>query len=165
MDELKEMLWKQFGAVLDMLESSILVCRESFWDKKNFWYSVYHTIFWLDFYSSTEPDTFSPPEPFTLSEFDPEGILPERVYLKEELLHYLEYSRKKVFFLIDGLNEETSKERFITKMKNYNRIEMIIYSMRHVQHHVGQLNLLLRQNEDVTGIWVSETNKNIKRQF
>jgi len=80
MDELKEMLWKQFGAVLDMLESSILVCPESFWDKKNFWYSVYHTIFWLDFYSSTEPDTFSPPEPFTLSEFDPEGILPERVY-------------------------------------------------------------------------------------
>ena len=98
MDELKEMLWKQFGAVLDMLESSILVCPESFWDKKNFWYSVYHTIFWLDFYSSTEPDTFSPPEPFTLSEFDPEGILPERVYLKEELLHYLEYSRKKSSF-------------------------------------------------------------------
>jgi uncharacterized damage-inducible protein DinB len=75
------------------------------------------------------------------------------------LLEYLEYSRKKVFFLIDGLNEETSKERFIIKKKNYNRIEMIVYNMRHVQHHVGQLNLLLRQNEDVAGKWISQTDK------
>jgi hypothetical protein len=159
MEELKEMLWKQFGAAIDMLESSVLVCPESFWDKKDFWYSVYHTIFWLDYYSSAEPDAFSPPQPFTLSEFDPKGILPERLYSKEELLEYLEFARKKGFFLIDGLNEETSKERFINKKKNYNRIEMIIYSMRHVQHHVGQLNLLLRQNEDVAGKWVSQTNK------
>ena len=159
MDELKAILWKQFGASIDMLESSILVCPESFWDKKDFWYSVYHTIFWIDYYSSTDPDTFSPPEPFTLSELDPKGISPERVYLKKELLEYLEYSGNKVFFLIDGLNEETSKERFITKKKNYNRIEMILYNMRHVQHHVGQLNFLLRQNEDVAGQWVSQTNK------
>jgi len=159
MDELKAILWKQFGASIDMLESSILVCPESFWDKKDFWYSVYHTIFWIDYYSSTDPDAFSPPEPFTLSELDPKGISPERVYLKKELLEYLEYSSNKVFFLIDGLNEETSKERFITKKKNYNRIEMILYNMRHVQHHVGQLNFLLRQNEDVAGQWVSQTNK------
>lgn len=159
MNELKGMLWRQFGAVIDMLESSIVVCPESFWDKKDFWYSVYHTIFWLDYYSSTEIDAFSPPEPFSMSEFDPKGILPERVYTKNELLEYLEYARKKSFFLIDGLNEETSKLRFISKKKDYSRIEIIIYNMRHVQHHVGQLNLLLRQNEDVAGKWVSQTNK------
>jgi hypothetical protein len=159
MEELKGILWRQFGAVIDMLESSIQICPENFWDKKEFWYSAYHTIFWLDYYSSAEPDNFCPPNPFSLSEFDPKGALPERVYLKKELLEYLEYSRKKAFFLIDGLNEETSKKRFITKKKNYNRIEMIIYNMRHVQHHVGQLNLLLRQNEDVAGIWVSQTSK------
>ncbi|TDX13409.1 DinB family protein [Flavobacterium sp. S87F.05.LMB.W.Kidney.N] len=159
MEELKAILWRQFGAVIDMLESSIMVCPESFWDKKDFWYNAYHTIFWLDYYSSAEPDKFFPPEPFSLSEFDPKGILPERVYSKEELLGYLEYSRKKVFFLIDGLNEKTSKERFINKKKNYSRVEMIIYNMRHVQHHVGQLNLLLRQNVDLAGKWVSESDK------
>ncbi|GAA3751691.1 MULTISPECIES: DinB family protein [Flavobacterium] len=159
MEELKGILWRQFGAVIDMLESSILVCPDNFWDKKDFWYSVYHTIFWIDYYSSVKPDEFSPPQPFSLSEFDPEIILPERIYLKEELLEYLEHSRKKVFLLIEGLNEETSKERFITKNKDFNRIEMILYNMRHVQHHVGQLNLLLRQNVDVAGEWVSQTDK------
>ncbi|MFH6997812.1 DinB family protein [Flavobacterium sp. FlaQc-57] len=160
MNELKGVLWRQFGAIIDMLESSIVVCPGSFWDKKDFWYSVYHTIFWLDYYSSTEINAFSPPEQFSMSEFDPKGILPERVYTKNELLEYLEYARRKSFFLIDGLNEETSKLRFISKNKDYNRIEIIIYNMRHVQHHVGQLNLLLRQNEDVAGEWVSQTNKN-----
>lgn len=159
MEELRGILWRQFGAVIDMLESSILMCPESFWDKKDFWYSVYHTIFWIDYYSSVKPDEFFPPQPFSLSEFDPEGILPERLYSKQELLEYLEHSRKKVFFLIEGLNEETSNERFITKNKNYNRIEMILYNMRHVQHHVGQLNLLLRQNVDIAGKWVSQTDK------
>ncbi|MCV2485548.1 DinB family protein [Flavobacterium sp. SH_e] len=159
MEELKEILWRQFGAVIDMLESSILVCPDRFWDKKDFWYSVYHTIFWLDYYSSVEPDAFSPLQPFSLSELDPDGILPERVYSKQELLVYLEYSRKKCYFLIDNLTDETSKERFITKYKNYSRIEIILYNMRHVQHHVGQLNLVLRQNEDVAGEWVSQTDK------
>lgn len=156
-DILKELLWKQFGATIDMLEDSTLVCPETCWDK--IWYAVYHTIFWLDFYSSENPDIFTPPEPFTLSEFDPAGVLPERIYSKTELLQYLEFSRKKVFFLIDGLNEETVKERFITKKKNYNRIEMILYNIRHVQHHVGQLNLLLRQNADLAGKWVSQTDR------
>lgn len=158
--QLKELLWRQFGATIDMLEDSIVVCPETFWDKHNFWYSAYHTIFWLDYYSSVKPEMFSPFEPFTLSELDPEGILPDRIYSKEELLDYLEFSRKKVFFLIDGLTEETAKDRFITKNKNYNIVEMILYNMRHVQHHVGQLNLLLRQNVNVAGKWVSETDKN-----
>jgi hypothetical protein len=159
MDELKLILWRQFGAVIEMLESSICVCPESFWDQKEFWYNAYHTIFWLDYYATKEPETYSCPEPFSLSEFDPKGILPERLYSKKELLDYLEYSRKKVFFLIQDLNEETSKERFITKNKDYNRIEMILYSMRHAQHHVGQLNLLLRQNVDLAGQWISESSK------
>ena len=109
--------------------------------------------------TTKEPETYSCPEPFSLSEFDPKGILSERVYSKKELLDYLEYFRKKVFFLIQDLNEETSKERFITKKKDYNRIEMILYSMRHAQHHVGQLNLLLRQNVDLAGQSISESSK------
>lgn len=144
-----------------MLESSIVTCPDSFWDKKNFWYAVYHTIFYLDYYSSENPNQFLPPEPFTLSEFDPSGILPERIYSKEELLEYLEYSRRKSFFLISGLTEKTSQKRFINDYRNYSIFEMILYNMRHVQHHVGQLNLLLRQNVDDAGKWVSQTQKKI----
>ena len=156
---LREILWKQFGATIDMLENAISLCPESFWDDRRFWYSAYHTIFYLDYYLSTEPDAFLPPNPFTLSEFDPNGAIPERIYTKKELLDYLEFARKKCFSLITDLTQENSEKRFINAYRNYNRFEIILYNMRHVQHHVGQLNLLLRQNIDDAPKWVSQTKK------
>lgn len=36
-------------------------------------------------------------------------------------------------------------------------VESLIYSLRHVQHHAAQLNLLLRQHVDDAPAWVSAT--------
>ncbi len=70
----KETLWKQFGASIDMLENAISLCTDELWDnKKKFWYNAYHCLFYLDYYLTLEPNKFSPPSPYTLSEFDPRG--------------------------------------------------------------------------------------------
>jgi hypothetical protein len=157
---LRESLWMQFGATIDMLENAVALCPEHFWDTgTQFWYSAYHTIFYLDYYLSSEPDDFMPPTPFTLSEFDPDGEMPNRVYTKAELLDYLEFTRKKCFELIDGLTAENAAKRFVNPYRDYSMFEMILYNMRHVQHHAGQLNLLLRQNIDDAPRWVSQTKK------
>lgn len=156
---LRKILWKQFGAAIDMLENAISLCPENFWNEPRFWYSAYHTIFYLDYYLSADPDKFTPPNPFTSSEFDPNGVMPERIYTKNELLDYLEFARKKCFDLITDLTDENVEKRFINEYRNYNRLEIILYNLRHVQHHVGQLNLLLRQNIDDAPKWVSQTNK------
>ncbi len=157
---LREILWKQFGATIDMLENAILLCPENFWNDTRFWYSAYHTIFYLDYYLSTNPNEFIPPSPFTLSEFDHTGKMPGSIYSKKELLDYLEFTRKKCFDLINDLTEENAEKRFANEYRNYSRLEIILYNMRHVQHHVGQFNLLLRQNIDDVPKWVSQTKKN-----
>lgn len=155
---LKEILWKQFGASIDMLENSIKACPDELWNSDSkFWYIGYHTLFFLDYYLSDDPDNFQPPEPFTLSEFNEDGEMPERVYSKEELLSYLGFCRKKCHDLIANLNNESSAKRFINKYRNYSITEILIYNMRHVQHHAAQLNLLLRQNSDFVPDWVSRT--------
>ncbi|MGH2666447.1 DinB family protein [Flavobacterium sp.] len=157
---LRESLWKQFGATIDMLGNAITICPEDLWNSHiKYWYSSYHTIFYLDYYLSEEPENFMPPSPFTLSEFDPDGAYPDKVYSKKELLDYLEFARKKCFDLIDGLTEEKAKQRFINEYRNYSIFEMLLYNMRHVQHHVGQLNLLLRQDINDAPKWVSQTQK------
>ena len=80
---LKEILWKQFGAAIDMLENAILACPDELSNNgSNFWYQAYHCLFYLDYYLSPEPKKFLPPQPFTLSELYPEGIMPERAYTK-----------------------------------------------------------------------------------
>jgi hypothetical protein len=155
----REILWKQFGAAIDMLEDSIVLCPQSFWTDNRFWYPAYHVIFYLDYYLDTEPDRFMPPSPFTLSEFDPNGEMPERVYTKKELLDYLELCRRKCFDLIYGLDEQNAAKRFVNEYKNLSRLEIILYNLRHVQHHVGQLNLLLRQNIDDAPRWVSQARR------
>ena len=142
-----------------MLGNAISLCPENLWSDTRFWYPAYHTIFYLDYYLSTEPDKFMPPSPFTLSEFDPDGKMPDRIYSKKELLDYLEFTRKKCFELINDLIEENAAKRFANEYRNYSRFEIILYNMRHVQHHAGQFNLLLRQNIDDAPKWVSQAKR------
>ncbi len=154
----KDPLWKQFGASIDMLENAITMCPDELWDTdKKFWYSAYHCLFFLDYYLTLEPAKFLPPQPFTLSECDPSGAMPERTYTKNELLTYLGASREKYHKLIASLTVEIAIKRWINEYKNYSVLEMLLYNMRHVQHHAAQLNLLLRTEINNASTWVSQT--------
>ena len=156
--ELKEIIWKQFGGAIEMLENALTACPNELWDNDSkFWYISYHALFYLDYYLTPEPEKFSPPSPFTLSEFDPAGVMPERTYTKEELLKYLSHCRNKCRAFIAGLTNGSQTKRWVNEYRNYAIAEILIYNIRHVQHHVGQLNLLLRQEVDSVPKWVSET--------
>ena len=140
-------------------KNAIAFCPAGVWGTEKhpqaFWYLAYHTLFWTDYYASESTEEFHPPEPFTLDEFDPEGVLPERVYSKDELLHYLEFIKEKNRALIKSLTPEKAQQRFVNEFKNFSLLELVIYNTRHVQHHSAQLNLLLRQQVDSTPGWVS----------
>ncbi|MBC7614747.1 MAG: DinB family protein [Pedobacter sp.] len=152
----KQTLWHQFGAAILMLENAINACPDHLWDSESqFWCKSYHTLFYLDYYSSTEPENFRPPAPFTLSEFDSSGILPERVYSKVELINYLQFARQKCYQLITGLTNKIAEHRFINVARDYSMLEIIVYNMRHVQHHTAQLSLLLKQGECESPGWIS----------
>ncbi|MDQ3141928.1 MAG: DinB family protein [Bacteroidota bacterium] len=158
----KEILWNQFGASIDMLENALVECPDELWNSDSqFWYIGYHSLFFLDYYLSDNPENFMPPAPFTLSEFDPSGLLPERVYSKEELLEYLEFCRKKCHNLLIDLSAVRLTNRFVNAYKNYPVLEILIYNMRHVQHHAAQLNLLLRQEIDYAPAWVARTKESL----
>ena len=56
---IRESIWNQFGASLDMLENAIVMCPDEHWDTQiKFWYTSYHCIFWTDYYLTTEPSQF-----------------------------------------------------------------------------------------------------------
>lgn len=159
---MKEGLWKQFGASIDMLENAIMLCPAEQWNTgTRFWYNAYHCLFFLDYYLTMDPKTFSPPAPFTLSEF--EDTMPERVYEKQELINYLQYNREKCHSLISTLTEEKLVERWInvSGSMNYSVFEILLYNMRHVQHHAAQLNLLLRQSINDAPEWVSRASGDV----
>jgi DinB superfamily len=160
MDEtFRKILWQQFGAAIQMLENAMHDCPDEVWgDQINFfefWYITYHTLFWLDFGLSESPIGFAPPAPFGLEEFDPAGVLPNRVYSKAELQTYLEHGRQKTRSAILGLTDEKARARFQYFSTNFSILELMLDHMRHVQHHTAQLNLLLRQRTNSAPQWVS----------
>jgi hypothetical protein len=156
----KKILWKQFGAAIEMLENAVRHCPDELWDDRSkrpeYWYLVYHTLFWLDLYLSGPVQGFAPPAPFGLEELDPAGVLPESPYSKEEMLQYLEHGRRKCRAAIEGLTDQKAGEvhRFGWGTASY--LELLLYNMRHVQHHAAQLNLILRQQIDSTPGWVGQ---------
>ncbi len=108
-----------------------------------------------------------PPTPFTLSELDPEGLLPEKAYSKLEFLNYLEHCREKCCCQLETLTDEKAQQLFVNSeqarqlfasaaWKDRTILELQLYNMRHVQHYVAQLNLLLRQKTDSAPGWVGQ---------
>jgi hypothetical protein len=154
----KRMIWQQFGASIDMLENAMQACPESLWSDRSqrpeFWYVVFHALFFLDLYLSDSDIGFVPPAPFTLDEMDERGLLPDRVYSKEELQKYLEHGRAKCRMTIAAMTEEKASRRCGFEWLDCSAGEMLLYNMRHVQHHAGQLNMILRQKIDSAPRWV-----------
>ncbi len=154
-NNLKDILWKQLGASIDMLTAAIKLCPEDKWDtEQKFWYNAFHGLFWTDHYLTLDGKNFTPPAPFTLSEFGTE--MPERTYTKEELISYATHCRQKCKALLTDLSEEIINDEWTNGRKKFTVAELLIYNLRHVQHHAAQLNLLLRQNIDDAAKWISE---------
>jgi uncharacterized damage-inducible protein DinB len=176
---LKTALWQQFGATIDMLENALLACPTSLWQERlwndapghplpswfppefaEFWHIAYHTLFWLDLYLSGNPEEdFTPPAPFIWTEIDP-AVSPERPYTKEELHTYLVAMRWKCRRTIDELTDEKAHQPVEypwTQGKTVSFLELLLYTMRHVQEHAAQLNLFLGQHM-IEGIsdWVGQ---------
>jgi hypothetical protein len=162
----KSIIWQQFGAAIDMLGNAMEACPEKLWFDRSrqpeFWYLVYHTLFYLDFYLSDSAEGFTPPAPFTLVELNPAGLLPEQPYSKDELHTYLEHGRQKCRKVIEVLTEEKAAQRWVFGSIDFKVAELLLYNMRHVQHHAAQLNLILRQQTDSAPHWVRRTKNNIR---
>lgn len=158
---MKALIHSQFGAAIDMLENAIRACPEEYWAdhsrQPEFWYVAFHTLFFLDLYLSASAKGFAPPRPFTLSEVDPDGPMPDRVYTKGELQSYLEHGRAKWRAAMDALNDENWQEPCDFGWMTPARAELHLYNMRHVQHHAAQLNLILRQRTQSAPDWVARS--------
>lgn len=159
----KTSIWQQFGATIDMLDNALLACPEELWgdraQEQELWYVTYHCLFWLDLYLTGAVEGFAPPAPFTLDELDPAGILPDRVYSKDELHSYLLHCRAKCKQTIDALTDQRAREQCTFGWGTASFGELLLYNMRHVQEHAAQLSLILGQKYGWNPRWVAKAKR------
>ena len=156
----RESLESQFGAALEMLGNAMRACPPPIWDDpevpvaRRFWYLAFHTLFWLDRYLEPREQDHRPPAPFTLGELDPAGVYPDRAYTPLELLAYLEHGRNRFRAALEALDEQRATSRCGFARLELSVLELHHYNMRHVMHHTGQLQLILRQGGVEPPRWV-----------
>lgn len=151
---------QQFHAAIDMLANAIKACPDSVWYGQGqgaFWYLAFHVLFFLDLYLSSKGESeFRPPPPFGLSELEDEAVVPEPVHGKDELLGYIEHCRKRLDAVMAGMTETWATEPCPFPYRAMSNGELLLYNMRHVQHHAAQLNMRLRQTTNSAPRWVSK---------
>lgn len=156
-------LWKQFGAAIDMLDNALVACPDTLWrqpvwqdssapsGRAEFWYVAYHTLFWLDLYLFGTEEGFAPPAPYALVEQDDaSGPIPDETYSKEQVRTYLAYCRDKCRSITEMMTDERARQPvsfgWVEDGEVISYYELQLYNMRHVQEHAAQLNLLLGRN-------------------
>jgi hypothetical protein len=174
-DTFKHCLWKNFAAAIDMLGNAIDTSPDELWQKKNkFFYMSFHTLIFLDYYATYPVKDFHPALAYTIPEESKlpaeavDDVLPNELYSRQQVLAYLSSARKKCKQLVFIEPEYKLSEPWIEKdeinmhglcpsiVENYTILEILFYNFRHIQHHVAQLNFILRQEINKAPEWVAQ---------
>lgn len=171
---LQQTLWKNLAGAIDMLGNCISLCPQPVWESNDrYFYLSYHCIVFLDYYLSRPVSSFASVLPYTLADMQQlpkdavDDVLPSRRYSRSEMLHALATVRKKAKQSIcssepDALTQPWIKENEIELhglcpglVTHYSVLEITLYNLRHLQHHIGQLNQLLRENKAAAAEWIA----------
>lgn len=173
-DIFKKCLWSNFEAAIQMYRNAVEIAPADLWNQDSrFFYVAYHTYVFLDYYLTVPVKDFRPLLPYSIIPSDllpsesVDDVIPNRHYSQEEMLIALNSISLKCKKLILDSAENKLQEIWIKDFEiemhglcpdlvhNYTVLEILFYNFRHVQHHVGQLNFMLRQKIDDVPEWVS----------
>ncbi len=159
----KEVIKSQYLAALAMLEQTIVVCPPTLWNDEQlsnrFWQVAYHTLFYTHLYLQPTMADFSrwdkhrheyemlgPPP------WDPEHVpVIDEPYTPQEVLEYVAVCRQEVETVVDSLDLDGPSG---FEWLPFNKLELQLYSMRHLQHHVGELSTQLMVHTGIEIDWV-----------
>ena len=173
-DSYKQTLWINFAAAIDMLKQAVSLCPDNLWqENQKFFYLTYHTTIFLDYYLTNPVKDFMPVLPYTITDSGKlpdeavDDVIPNKFYSRQEMLTYLSAIREKCRKMTSLSTNEKLTERWIedaeidmhglcpSMVTDYTVLDILFYNLRHVQHHVGQLNYILRQAINKAPDWIA----------
>ncbi|MGB6386480.1 MAG: DinB family protein [Terriglobales bacterium] len=165
MDELKlsHLLVSQYRASLAMLKQAIEICPEDLWLSAEYrnksWHIAYHAVFYTYFYvqagekdlptwAKHQPDLqYLGPRPWAPNDA-PAVVKP---YSRADVLEYHKLCCTEVEARVPKLDLSAASGFYWLP---FNKMELQLYNIRHLQHHTGQLADRLRTVADVGVDWV-----------
>ena len=161
-----EALTGQYLAALAMMRGAIESCPDELWDasvgRHPFWLIAYHGLYYTDLYLNQNETTFAPPEFGRPDEHymekrprpPHERIEIGEPYSKEQLLGYADHCRQRIISIVSAETAETLAAAAEFSWIPFSRLELHLYNMRHLQHHVAQLSLELKFQTGAGVDWI-----------
>lgn len=164
LDTFKQLIANQFEAVLCTLNICVDKCPKSAWDapvvNHAFCQTVFHTLFYTDCHLGQNDESFRT-EPFhrenehVFRDYEElEDRKPVLLYDKPWIKTYLDYCRNRASQSIAAETAESLNARCGFERLSFSRAELYVYTIRHIQHHSGQLIMRLRLDETADIPWV-----------
>jgi hypothetical protein len=167
-DEIRKIIKSQYHASLAMLRETIERCPDELWmstaSTNGFWQIAYHAVFFAHLYVLPNAQAFRPwaehqkdtqNEDGLAGPPDPKSSLPliPRPYTRSQVLAYLGITDDMVDDAVNSLDIHNPDCGF-PWYKNITKLEHLFISIRHIQHHGGQLADRLRNAVDQGTRWV-----------
>ncbi len=156
---IKTAITNQYHAALDMLQHTIEKCHDDLWLDTNYtnptWHICYHTLFFYRLYLYQHLDDHTPWEYHRKGAQDMErreGRKPVEPYSKKDILQFLEHCRKMTDSSVSNMDLGHPESGF--HWYKVSKLEHQIVNIRHLQHHVAQLQDRLRNNQNEGINWV-----------
>lgn len=148
MMDLSQVIISQYRATLAMLRQTVTRCPESVWndsgDQARFWHIAYHALFYTHLYLQDSPQTFVPWVGHRQN-YQFFGRLPwpphtpvqiDEPYGKESVLDYLDFCEQQVQERVSQMKMDAESG---FDWLPFSKLELQIYSIRHLQQHTGEL--------------------------
>jgi len=165
LSEVKKSYTRQIGAAFKMLEHVIDNANDKTWTARinnmPFWQICYHVLWFTDFYFHADQATFQP------QGFDMEGIHnywikpdsqmienQKRPISKSNMKTYCTYAKQKANHFIESIDESYFTTPSPFEWHGFPKIDLVDYNLRHLQHHVGQLDIILRREQNIGNPWI-----------
>lgn len=142
----KNVIRSQYYASLSMLEEAVTKCPDALWDAaetaNRFWLVAYHALFYTHLYLQPSLDDFKPWAKHRERYHDMGHVSAAQAgteivaYSKAEVLEYLAFCRTVVDARVAELDlEQASGFHWLP----FDKLELQLYNIRHLQHHTGEL--------------------------
>jgi hypothetical protein len=160
--DLHQAILRQHEAPLKMLENAIQLCPDDLWlrgSPNRFWHIVFHTLFYTHFYLSTTEKDFVPWTKHR-AEYNFLGAVPWRP--EGAPIQHIPYKQSELLefqaFVIEAVHQQVPLLDWNApsgfSWLPFTKLELQLYTVRHTQHHTGQLADRLRTQAGIGLPWV-----------
>ncbi|MEO8083561.1 MAG: DinB family protein [Ardenticatenales bacterium] len=160
---MRRVLRSQFHAALGMLEQAVRRCPEALWDDptdtNRFWHVAYHVLFYTDFYLSDDEASYEG-WPLGRPSYQFMGPVPwpphdkpviGAPYGREDVLAYVAFCRDRIDVQLAAVDLDAPSG---FPWLPFGKLELQIYTIRHIQQHTGELMERLGARAGVDVPWV-----------